>query len=137
MRTKQVNKSDNKSEDGEVIHRGISQRQFARSFSIADDVKVNGAELKDGLLIVSCERILPDHKKKDLLKFNKYKPSCEFSHKFKIILVVSIYIHPLDAKLSIILFLFISNFRSQNIPYFFIYINILFPFIFIIFCRIS
>ena len=50
VKTKQVNKSENKNEDGEVIHRGISQRQFARSFTIADDVKVNGAELKDGLL---------------------------------------------------------------------------------------
>ena len=68
VRTKQVNKSDNKNEDGEVIHRGISQRQFARSFTIADDVKVNGAELKDGLLTVFCERILPDHKKKRLIK---------------------------------------------------------------------
>ena len=53
VRTKQVNKSENKNEDGEVIHRGISQRQFARSFTIADDVKVNGAELKDGLLTIA------------------------------------------------------------------------------------
>merc|ERR1711939_270570 len=68
VRTKQINKSDNKNEDGEVIHRGISQRQFARSFTIADDVKVNGAELKDGLLTVACERILPDHKKKRLIE---------------------------------------------------------------------
>ena len=67
MRTKQVDKSENKNEDGEVIHRGISQRQFARSFTIADDVKVNSAELKDGLLTIDCERILPDHKKKRLI----------------------------------------------------------------------
>ena len=68
VKTKQISKSENNNEDGEVIHRGISQRQFARSFTIADDVKVNGAELKDGLLTVACERILPDHKKKGLLK---------------------------------------------------------------------
>ena len=68
VRTKQVDKSENKNEDGEVIHRGISQRQFARSFTIADDVKVNGAQLKDGLLTVACERILPDHKKKRLIE---------------------------------------------------------------------
>ena len=68
VRTKQINKSDNKNEDGEVIHRGISQRQFARSFTIADDVKVNGAELKDGLLTISCERIVPEHKKKKLIE---------------------------------------------------------------------
>ena len=67
IRTKQFNKSEEKNEDGEIIHKGISQRQFARSFTIADDVKVNGAELKDGLLTIACERILPDHKKKRLI----------------------------------------------------------------------
>jgi molecular chaperone IbpA len=68
VRTRQINKSDDKNEDGEIIHKGISQRQFARSFTIADDVKVNGAELKDGLLTISCERIIPEHKKKKLIE---------------------------------------------------------------------
>ena len=67
VRTKQLNKSDEQNEDGEIIHKGISQRQFARSFTIADDVKVNDAELKDGLLTIACERILPDLKKKRLI----------------------------------------------------------------------
>ena len=67
VRTKQVNKSEDSDVNGEIIHKGISQRQFARSFTIADDVKVNGAELKDGLLTIACERILPDHKKKRLI----------------------------------------------------------------------
>ena len=67
IETKKEDKESSKKEDGEVIHRGISQRQFARSFTIADDVKVNGAELKDGLLTIACERILPDHKKKRLI----------------------------------------------------------------------
>ena len=67
VRTKQPNKSEDQNVNGEIIHKGISQRQFARSFTIADDVKVNGAELKDGLLTIACERILPDHKKKRLI----------------------------------------------------------------------
>ena len=67
VKTKQINKSEDKT-DGEIIHKGISQRQFARSFTIADDVKVNGAELKDGLLTISCERIIPEHKKKKLIE---------------------------------------------------------------------
>ena len=67
VRTKQLNKSEDQNAVGEIIHKGISQRQFARSFTIADDVKVNGAELKDGLLTIACERILPDHKKKRLI----------------------------------------------------------------------
>ena len=68
VRTKQVNKSENDNSEGEIIHKGISQRQFARSFTIADDVKVGEAQLKDGLLTISCERIVPEHKKKKLIK---------------------------------------------------------------------
>ena len=68
VRTKQVNKSDGKSNDGEIIHKGISQRQFSRSFTIAEDVRVNSAELKDGLLTIACERIVPDYKKKKLIE---------------------------------------------------------------------
>ena len=66
VRTKQVNKSEDKNVNGEILHKGISQRQFARSFTIADDVKVNGAELKDGLLTIACERIVPEYKKKEV-----------------------------------------------------------------------
>ena len=68
VRTKQVNKSEEKNENGEILHKGISQRQFARSFTIADDVKVDGAELKDGLLTITCERIVPEYKKKKLIE---------------------------------------------------------------------
>ena len=68
VRTKQVNKTEDKIENGEILHKGISQRQFARSFTIADDVKVNGAELKDGLLTIACERIVPEYKKKKLIE---------------------------------------------------------------------
>jgi molecular chaperone IbpA len=68
VRTKQVNKSDEKTVNDEIIHKGISQRLFTRSFTIADDVKVNGAELKDGLLTIACERIVPEYKKKKLIE---------------------------------------------------------------------
>ena len=68
VKTRQVSKSESNKPDGEIIHKGISQRQFARSFTIADDVKVGNAELKDGLLTIACERILPDHKKKRLIE---------------------------------------------------------------------
>jgi molecular chaperone IbpA len=49
--------------DNGMQHRGISKRMFTRTFTIANDVEVKGAELKDGLLKVSLERIIPDHKK--------------------------------------------------------------------------
>ena len=49
--------------DESVLHRGISQRSFKRSFTVAEDVVVKGADLKDGLLSVKLERIIPDEKK--------------------------------------------------------------------------
>ena len=67
VKTKKVDKTVEKDKDGEIIHRGISQRSFSRSFTIADDVKVNGAELKDGLLLIGCEKIVPEQKKKKLI----------------------------------------------------------------------
>ena len=46
-----------------VLHKGISKRSFKRVWTIADDVKVTGAELKDGLLKVSMEKIVPEKDK--------------------------------------------------------------------------
>ena len=51
--------SDEK-DDKDTIHRGISKRQFTRSFTLADDVVVNGAELKDGMLTIELEKIVPE-----------------------------------------------------------------------------
>ena len=51
-------------EDNEgMLHKGIAKRMFSKSFTIADDVVVKGAELKDGLLKVTMERIIPEAKK--------------------------------------------------------------------------
>ena len=38
--------------DESILHRGISQRSFKRSFTVAEDVVVKVADLKDGLLSV-------------------------------------------------------------------------------------
>jgi len=55
---------EEKSEDKKgVIHKGIAKRYFSKSFTIADDVKIEGAELKDGLLKVSLMKIVPEGKK--------------------------------------------------------------------------
>jgi molecular chaperone IbpA len=67
VKTKKVNKAVEKDMDGEIIHRGISQRSFSRSFTIADDIKVEGAEIKDGLLTINCEKIVPEQKKRKLI----------------------------------------------------------------------
>ena len=54
--------SDDKDEKN-VIHRAISKRKFSRSFTLAEDIKVNGAELKDGMLLVELEKIVPEEKR--------------------------------------------------------------------------
>ena len=57
--------TDYADDTGNVIHRGISKRQFVRSFTVAEGVEVKGAELKDGLLVIALERIIPEeHKEK-------------------------------------------------------------------------
>ena len=67
VKTKKIDKAVEKDMDGEIIHRGISQRSFSRSFTIADDIKVEGAEIKDGLLTIKCEKIVPEQKKRKLI----------------------------------------------------------------------
>jgi len=54
----------------EIIHRGISKRYFKKSFSISDDVEIRGAELKDGLLRVSMEKIIPESRKRKEISIN-------------------------------------------------------------------
>ena len=53
--------------DENILHRGISQRSFTRSFTVAEDVVVKGADLKDGLLSVKLERIIPEEKKPKII----------------------------------------------------------------------
>ena len=50
-----------------VIHKGISTRQFERSFTISEDIKVKDAELQNGLLTIDLERIIPEEKKARLI----------------------------------------------------------------------
>tara|TARA_B100000959_G_C14429777_1_gene398068 strand:+ start:60 stop:512 length:453 start_codon:yes stop_codon:yes gene_type:complete len=57
-------KEEKEVEDNDgVLHQGIAKRSFSKSFTISEDVEVKGAELKDGLLRVSLEKIVPDHRK--------------------------------------------------------------------------
>lgn len=49
--------------DAEYLHRGLSSRDFARDFKLAEHVVVNDASLSDGILCVFIERIIPEEKK--------------------------------------------------------------------------
>jgi len=50
-----------------VIHKGIAKRYFSKSFTIADDVKIESAELKDGLLKIALMKIVPEGKKPKII----------------------------------------------------------------------
>ena len=63
IKSKDRTASDKQDADGDIIHKGISKRYFSKSFTVSDDVEIKGAELKDGLLTVSLERIVPESKK--------------------------------------------------------------------------
>ena len=54
---------ENLNEDTQYVHRGLSGRTFNRKFTLADDIVVKGADMKDGILSVSLERIIPEEDK--------------------------------------------------------------------------
>jgi molecular chaperone IbpA len=60
--------------DIEYLHKGISARDFVRTFSVAEYVEVCDAELKDGILTVKLERNLPESQKPKKIVVN-YVPS--------------------------------------------------------------
>ncbi|MFL2679588.1 MAG: Hsp20 family protein [Alphaproteobacteria bacterium] len=56
-------KKDDLDKNHNLIHQGISQRSFVRKFTLSDEILVKNAEMKDGMLIISLERLIPEHKK--------------------------------------------------------------------------
>jgi molecular chaperone IbpA len=44
----------------EYLHRGLAARDFEQSFTLAEYMEVKDAEVKDGMLKVKIERIVPE-----------------------------------------------------------------------------
>lgn len=53
-------RSENRNRDGNYLHMGIATRAFERRFELADFVRVNGADLRDGLLSIELVREIPE-----------------------------------------------------------------------------
>jgi molecular chaperone IbpA len=49
--------------DGEYLHQGIALRNFDRTFTIAENVEIKGAVVKNGLLAIDMEHIIPESAK--------------------------------------------------------------------------
>lgn len=50
------------------LHKGIATRSFERKFSLADHVKVVGADLQNGLLVISLQREVPEAAKPRMIE---------------------------------------------------------------------
>jgi molecular chaperone IbpA len=52
-----------KEDEPDYLHRGISARNFRRTFTLSDTIVVNGATLDSGILTISLENVIPEEKK--------------------------------------------------------------------------
>ena len=52
----------------EYLHKGIAERNFTRTWSLAESVKVSGSELKDGVLTINLVNKIPDELKPQSIK---------------------------------------------------------------------
>lgn len=55
-------------ETATVVYQGIAQRSWRQKFILGEYMEVTGATMKDGLLIISVERNLPDEAKPKTIK---------------------------------------------------------------------
>jgi len=55
-------------DEGTYVHRGLAQRSFTRTWTLAEDTEVRSVVFEDGLLSVVLGRIVPEHhQRKDYL----------------------------------------------------------------------
>jgi molecular chaperone IbpA len=54
--------------DAEVLHKGIAARKFTRSFALGEYMEVSSASLKDGMLNININRLIPEDKKPKTIK---------------------------------------------------------------------
>ncbi len=63
-------KAENRNKDGNFLHMGIATRAFERRFELADFVRVEAADLRDGLLAIELVREIPEMMKPRKIAIN-------------------------------------------------------------------
>lgn len=53
------------------LHRGIGTRNFSHKFVLNEFVEVKGADIVDGLLVISLENVVPEEKKSRKINIGK------------------------------------------------------------------
>lgn len=56
-------KADTKEKTFDYLHKGISDRNFTRSFTLNSDIQVKGASVKNGILAIALELIVPEEQR--------------------------------------------------------------------------
>lgn len=54
----------------EYLHRGIARRSFKHTFNLSPEIKVDAAEMNDGMLTIYLYREIPQEKQPKLIKIN-------------------------------------------------------------------
>lgn len=55
------------------LHRGLSSRNFIRSWQLAEHMAVRGAEIENGILTVNLEYVIPEEKKARIIDIVEVK----------------------------------------------------------------
>jgi len=58
-------------DQNKYVHKGISARNWVKSFRLSEYTEVNGADLTDGILTVSLEVVLPKEKQPRKISISK------------------------------------------------------------------
>ena len=54
----------------DFVHKGLASRAFKRSWTLADNVEIETAKLKDGILSVGLEKVIPEEDKPISIKIS-------------------------------------------------------------------
>jgi len=60
-------------QEREYLHRGISAKKFTRTFRLSEHVVVDGADFKDGLLVIDLRVEIPEEKRPRIVQIGKTK----------------------------------------------------------------
>jgi len=56
----------------DYIHKGISARSFVRNFTLAETIRVVGADVVDGMLLIGLENVVPEEDKPQTINLGEF-----------------------------------------------------------------
>jgi len=71
---KVTSKVQDRDSEVQYLHKGLSKRSFNHSWQLADDVRIQDVSFEDGLLLISLEKIIPEHQKKTVYEIGGSSP---------------------------------------------------------------